>query len=51
MTNNSRIQVDNDGKYKIQGAVLYTGSTANYRFTSLVSLRVNGATILSENFS
>jgi hypothetical protein len=51
VTNNSRIEVDEDGNYSIYGAILYQGTTANYRFTSEVTIRVNGTTTLTEKFT
>jgi len=50
VTNNSRIEADVTGNYNLMGAVSYTGTTANYRFTAEVSIRINGATTLSSKF-
>ena len=49
-TNNSRIQVVNSGKYLVTGYLNYTGTTSNYRLATRISIRVNGATILSDFF-
>jgi len=49
-TNNSRIQVVNSGKYLVTGYVNYTGTTSNYRFTTRLSIRVNGTDILNDFF-
>jgi hypothetical protein len=48
--NNSRITVDDTGNYHLSGAIVYTGSTGNYRFTAEVSVRINGTTTLSSTF-
>ena len=47
-SNNSRIEVEEGGNYKLSGAINYTGSTGNYRFTARVEIRINGVTTLSE---
>jgi hypothetical protein len=47
---NSRIQVLNTGKYLLIGIVNYYGTTGNYRFTSRLSIRINGSTILPHYF-
>lgn len=49
-TNNSRITVDETGNHLITGAINYTGTTANYRFTARVEIRINGVTTLSSYF-
>lgn len=48
VTNNSQIEVLEDGKYLITGAIVYTGSTSNYRLTQQVTIRINGTTTLDE---
>ena len=47
---NSRVTVLNTGKYLISGVINYAGTTANYRFTARVSIRINGTTIIDEYF-
>ena len=43
-TNPSRIQVDADGRYKIEAQISVNGSTSNYRLTVQAAVRVNGTT-------
>ncbi len=43
-TNPSRIQVDADGRYKIEGHITIGGTTGNYRLTMRSAVRVNGTT-------
>lgn len=50
-TNDSRIQVAQGGKYLVSGMINYTGTTSNYQFTSQVSVRVNGSTVLPDVFT
>jgi hypothetical protein len=47
---NSRIQVTNSGKYLVTGYLNYNGNTTNYRFTSRISIRVNGTNTLDDFF-
>jgi hypothetical protein len=49
-TNNSRAYVNQTGNYLISGAVVYYGTTANYRLTSTVSIRVNGSVVSDVKF-
>lgn len=49
-TDNSRIYVDEPGNYAITGSINYTGTTANYRLTSNVSIRINGTDVEDAQF-
>jgi len=47
----SRIQVIEKGTYRVSGCINYYGTTSNYRYTTRVSIRVNGTAIASSTFS
>ena len=50
-TNPSRITVNETGRYRISGFISIEGTTANYRYTGEIVVRVNGSTLSSRSIT